>query len=299
MQGSAQDSREFDAFAMRLIDIDAIDVTSLHALSISVGWPHRAEDWAFLRQVGQGVAVLDEIDRVLGSAMWFPHGADFATIGMVIISPRLQTLGAGRWLMRRVFSSCEGRSFRLNATRAARQLYRSLKFKPERTVFQFQGEARRPETMPAPPDAGDLRPLRDADLAAVIDLDARGFGVARSQLIPALFEQSVGYGLFRAGRLEAFSLCRRFGRGRVVGPVVADRDRDAICVVAPHVEAAEGSFLRIDTQREHGEFTAFLAGSGLPVFDTVLTMSLKGDAPDRDRSGRGTVTYALASQALG
>ncbi len=117
-----------DAFDVRMADVADIGLERLQALSISVGWPHRAEDWQFAREVGHGFVALDEIDRVLGSAMWFPHGDDFATIGMVITSPRLQFLGVGDWLMKRVMSASAGRTYRLNATRAALALYRSLGF---------------------------------------------------------------------------------------------------------------------------------------------------------------------------
>ena len=91
------ESLKIDTFSMRIGDIEGVE-DPLDALSLSVGWPHRAEDWQFLGQSGQGFVALDEIGRVLGSAMWFAHGASFATVGMVITSPRLQTLGAGQWL---------------------------------------------------------------------------------------------------------------------------------------------------------------------------------------------------------
>jgi hypothetical protein len=70
-------------------------------------------------------------------------------------------------------------------------------------------------------------------MARVIDHDAEAFGVPRATLITALLRQSSGYGLFRSDALEAFALCRRFGRGHVVGPVVASCDADAIAIVAP------------------------------------------------------------------
>lgn len=56
-----------DAFEIRLVDIRTVDIVQLHALSIAVRWPHRAEDWQFLLDNGQGLAALDEIGRVLGS----------------------------------------------------------------------------------------------------------------------------------------------------------------------------------------------------------------------------------------
>ncbi|MGA1857887.1 GNAT family N-acetyltransferase [Azospirillum sp. 11R-A] len=303
--GALPGSLTVDAFDVRVADIADIDLERLQALSISVGWPHRAEDWQFVREVGHGFVALDEIDRVLASAMWFPHGDDFATIGMVMTSPRLQALGVGDWLMKRVLSASAGRTYRLNATRAALALYRSLGFIGHRTVFQCQGEARRsdraapiPAPMPAPVPA--VRRLEAADLAAVTALDERAFGISRAGLMARLFGQSVGYGLERDGALVAFALCRPFGRGHVVGPAVAGTDEDAIAVVQPHVDEHDGRFLRLDTHLDEGPFPLFVARSGLRIHDTVLTMSL--GAPLTDPSTRAPdrpVTYTLATQALG
>lgn len=60
------------SFELVAQDISDVDPHLLHALSAGVGWPHRPTDWDSLRQVGQGIAVVDEIGRVFGSAMWFP-----------------------------------------------------------------------------------------------------------------------------------------------------------------------------------------------------------------------------------
>ncbi|CAN7640143.1 GNAT family N-acetyltransferase [Mesorhizobium caraganae] len=293
------ESLKIDTFSMRIDDIEGVDLDRLHALSLSVGWPHRAEDWQFLRQSGEGFVALDEIGRVLGSAMWFAHGTDFATVGMVITSPRLQTLGAGQWLMKRVFDRVAGRDLRLNATRAARRLYLSLDFQPEKTVYQYQGIARL-ETTDSPGDIRDVRTLGAGDIPAAIALDAAGFGVRRAALIERLFAHSAGYGLFKGDRLNAFALCRPFGRGHVVGPVVAESDADAVAIVRPHVADHSGAFLRVDTHMDNGELAAFLSHSGMPVFDTVLTMSMGKRLTDFAVGGAITPkTYALASQTLG
>jgi GNAT superfamily N-acetyltransferase len=300
MKPRTTSSLTIDAFDAHAVDIDTVELEQLYTLSIGVGWPHRPEDWQFLRDVGHGTVVHDEIGRVLGSAMWFPHGADFATVGMVITSPRLQALGTAQWLMKRVLSASRGRNLRLNATRAARKLYLSLGFRTERTVFQLQAEVRRRNEIPCPPDGARLRDLDEEDLPAIAQLDAQAFGASRFDLLAALLRQSAGLGLFRQGRLEAFALCRPFGRGHVVGPVVASNDTDAIMVAAPYIAVHEGEFLRVDTHLAEGAFCSFLAQSSLAFFDTVTTMSLGGKfhGPN-DRSGKAPVTYALASQALG
>ncbi len=300
MKLKPSESLKIDTFSMRIGDIEGVELDRLHALSLAVGWPHRAEDWQFLRESGHGFVALDEIGRVLGSAMWFAHGADFATVGMVITSPRLQTLGAGQWLMKRVFDKVAGRDLRLNATRAARRLYLSLDFLPEKTVFQCQGIAHAQTMGGSTETRGDIRALDTRDVPSVIALDAMGFGVRRAALIEKLFAHSAGYGLFKGDTLNAFALCRPFGRGHVVGPVVAESDTEAVAVVRPHVTDHSGSFLRIDTHMDNGEFAAFLSHAGMPVFDTVLTMSM-GKRLSDFAVGRATgpMTYALASQTLG
>lgn len=299
MGGQAPEIKLIDSFELHIADVDSIDLEQLHALSISVGWPLRAEDLQFLREFGRGYVALDEIGRVTGSAMWFPHGEEFATIGMVITSPRLQTNGTGHWLMQRVLADCRGRDLRLNSTRAARRLYDSLGFHPVKTVYQCQGVVHPVETDTAR-EGPTVTRLSAEDLSAVVEMDARAFGVARDILIGKLFPQSVGYGLFRDGALAAFALCRPFGRGHVVGPVVATDDADAIAVVHPHVLDHAGGFLRIDTHQGGGAFAGFLSDAGMAVFDTVLTMSLAREGVEANAAAtQGTVTYGLVSQALG
>src|ERR687898_534966 len=135
-----QRSVRLKSFELVARDIAEVDVNLLHALSISVGWPHRPKDWDFARRAGHGIVAVDGIGRVFGSAMWFPHGDDFATIGLVITSPRTQAQGGGRWLMDQVLERCGNRYLSLNATRASHSLYLSLGFADEATVYMRQGE---------------------------------------------------------------------------------------------------------------------------------------------------------------
>ena len=294
------DSLRVDAFSMHIGDIQDVELDQLHALSISVRWPHRAEDWEFLRQTGNGIVALDEIGRVMGSAMWFPHGDRFATVGMVITSPRLQTNGTGQWLMGRILNEVAGRRLSLSATRAARRLYLSLDFKAEKTVYQCQGTARPAGVIARQAPERLVRRLIAEDLTKASDLDAIAFGAGRTDLVKRLDEQSVGYGLFRGQELLAFSLCRPFGRGHVIGPVVASNDSDAIAVVTPHVEHHAGQFLRLDTHMEAGDFASYLSQCGMLVYDTVLTMSFGKRPSDHAETATNLpTTYALASQALG
>ena len=295
-----EDSLLLESFELKMRDIASVELAKLHGLSVGVSWPHRPEDWRVLREVGRGIVALDEIERVLGSAMWFPYSADFASVGMVITSPRLQAHGAARWLMERVLAEVGGRSVGLNATRAAHRLYLSMGFAAESTVYQCQSVVNPPPPEPLP-DGASLRRIGTSDLPALVELDRDAYGTDRAALLKHLLAHATGVGLARSGRLAAFSLCRRFGRGHVVGPVVAANDADAIAVTHPHLIDHAGRFLRLDTRRRAGAFFAFLTCAGLPVYDTATTMSLGRRWMTREPTEDGTrpITYALVSQALG
>ena len=293
------DTMLLDSYRLALADIGEARLDALHALSISVRWPHRAEDWEMLRQFGHGRALLDGIGRVLGTAMWFPYGGAFMTIGMVITTPRLQANGGGRWLMKQVMAEAGHRALGLNATRAAWRLYTSLGFTPDAKVFQRNGIAARPPEPPRPAGT-QLRPLLASDLAEIAALDAQAFGAQRGALLGALLQTAQGVVLLRNGRIAAFALCRPFGRGHVIGPVVAATDAEAVAVTAPLAAPLAGRFLRIDTRRAEGGFADFLTLCGLPLYDVVTSMSLgrrwvRAAAPD----GENPHSFALASQALG
>jgi GNAT superfamily N-acetyltransferase len=296
---TTEETMRLQSFDLQLYDIAETDPEKLHALSLTVGWPHRLNDWAMLKENGYGVVAQDEIGRAIGSAMWFPFSDDFVTVGMVITSPRLQAHGHGRWLMEHVLKQTGARPLRLNSTRAARRLYLSMGFTAEKTVYQCQGTAVA-ATAPAVPDAAMLRNVMPSDLRDLVALDHAAYGADRGTMLARLLPVSKGVALVRGDRIVAFSLCRSFGRGAVIGPVVAGDDADAIAVTYPHVETHAGAFLRIDTRQATGAFAEFLTHSGLPVFDTVTSMSLGGrwllgEGPE---AGDKPFTYGLVSQAL-
>ncbi|UFZ07866.1 GNAT family N-acetyltransferase [Bradyrhizobium ontarionense] len=283
------------SFELAARDINEVDVKLLHALSIAVGWPHRPKDWDFLRRAGQGIVAVDGIGRVFGSAMWFPHGRGFATVGLVITSPRTQAQGTGRWLMQQVFERCGDRNLTLNSTDAAYHLYLSLGFTKEAVVYLWQGEVL--SSLPALPVLdGELRSLSAEHVEDIAALDERAFGTSRHKLLALLSERASIYVLSRGGEIVGYSMSREFGRGHVIGPVVASNDRDAIHLTAVHLKELAGRFARIDTREQTGLFADFLQHSRLAMSDTVTTMS-KGRR-FLNRKENEPWVYGLAGHAL-
>ncbi|WP_332700520.1 GNAT family N-acetyltransferase [Devosia sp.] len=287
-----------DSFTVSRQSVEEADLAALHALSVSVGWPHRAEDWQFLRSYGDGFVAVDASGRVQASAMWFPFGDDFATVGMVITSPRLQANGGGAWLMQHVLEQTRGRALGLHATRAAHRLYRSQGFADEATIYQNQGVLAAPPAARAVTD-GTVRPLLRSDLPDLLALDRRTTGTDRAALLALLFGQAEAeaYVLHREDGLAAYALARPFGRGTVIGPVIAKDDDDAISVVMPHLQSRVGTFVRLDTGQTDGPFAQLLVLSGLTVFDTVTRMSLGRAWPLSSQPPHRI--YAIAAQTIG
>ena len=90
-------------------------------------------------------------------------------------------------------------------------------------------------------------------------------------------------------------MCREFGRGHVVGPIVASNDRDAIHLTAMHLKRLAGQFARVDT-RDTGAFAEFLQQCRLAVSETDTTMS-KGRR-FLNRKENEPWVYGLAGHAL-
>ena len=267
------------------------DLPALHALTVEAGWAHRPEDWRFVYEVGDGVVACDGAGRVIGSALWWPFGRDFGTVGMIIVSPRLQAKGTGRRLMQWLFDRAGDRVLQLNATPAGLRLYRSEGFREIGRIHQHQGLV---QPVPGVAPAGRVRPITAGDWPRIHALDREAYGADRTAALDGLAARSVGYGHEVNGELLGFSLCRPFGRGHVVGPVVAPDEAVAIALLQPHLEEHPGRFLRVDTP-DDGAFADRLAAAGLARVDTVATMR-RGDRPAPSPTAR---TFGLINQALG
>jgi len=271
------------------------DVALLHELTVSVGWPHRRRDLAFLIEHGRGYVGCDEIGRAIGAALWVPMGPDHAQLGMSLTVPRFEARRGWRWLWDRNRDEAAGRTLMCNAMWNRVPVYEDEGFRRVGKVHQFQGRAAMPGPLPAPPAGEELRLGGLADLADIRRLDRAALDCDRSAILAAALERWDLRVIARKGTITGFAICRPFGRGHVIGPIVAGDDAGAIALAAPFVAEHAGDFLRVDSARTAGEFAAFLAGCGLRVAGEAEQMRLGPDA----RTDPAAISYALMSQALG
>jgi len=264
------------------------DLPAAHALSQAVRWPHRPEDWQFALRLGTGF-VAEEDGAVVGTALCWHQGPHHGSLGLIIVSPDHQGKGIGRQLMRLVLDQLGDRCTLLNATKAGQPLYESLGFRAIGTLHQHQGIFAPPAASAGP----RARPATAADIPAIVALANRGTGMVRDELIKHLVGAADGAVLERDGAVTGFSLIRPFGRGHVIGPVVAADAEGAQALIATWGDAYAGAFVRIDVTGSSG-LGEWLAQAGLAEVDTAVTMARHG-VPARDDTVR---QVAIVSQAL-
>ncbi len=268
------------------------DLVAAQALSSEQKWPHRVEDWQMMLDLGFGY-VADSDGELVGTAMAWRFGEDAATVGMVIVSPRVQGRGLGRHLMETVLAELGDRMVVLNATDVGIPLYRKLGFVENGKVFQHQGAAF------SVPMAGlianeRVRPLGTKDMPILRSLSRRSTGMNRDALLDVLVSTTQGVVLTRSNEPVGFSLFRRFGRGHVVGPTIAPDVGGAKALMSHWLGSNSGMFCRVDVPEESG-LSVWLDALGLPCVSRVVRM-VRGTTMPVDPS---TTVFSLTTQALG
>ncbi|MEH3101035.1 GNAT family N-acetyltransferase [Sphingomonas adhaesiva] len=273
------------------------DLPAAHDLSREVKWPHRIEDWEMMLALGEGqVAEID--DRIVGSALTWQFGADgdasrAATIGMVIVTPHAQGMGIGRRLMEALLERHPGRSVMLNATEEGLPLYEKLGFERLGTIVQHQGAAFRVPVAELIPGER-VRPLGTKDDETLFALARAATGMDRRALLEAILPGAQGVMLTRENEPVGFALFRRFGRGYLIGPVVAPDVGGAKVLISHWLGSNAGAFCRMDVPETSG-LAEWLEDLGLPQVGRVVTM-VRGPAPATDPATR---LFSLTTQALG
>jgi len=258
-------------------------------LSRQENWPHRAQDWQMALQLSNGAVALDDQGRVTGTILVTPYGADCAMINMVIVDRNVRGKGLGRRLMDQAFTLAGDRPLRLVATADGMPLYEKLGFVPSGTIRQHQGNVAK---LGAP---DGVEAAGAADLLEIKALDRDAYGADREALIDALAERGQFAVIRRNGAIEAYAAIRPFGRGEVIGPVIAGSADEAKALIGFFAAPRPGAFLRVDTGSVTG-IASWLEEIGLTHVGGGVAM----DRPPRTGADRiRPKVYALANQALG
>ncbi|WP_035342817.1 MULTISPECIES: GNAT family N-acetyltransferase [unclassified Dickeya] len=281
---------------MTIVIRDMTDADAAYGWSLTqqVHWPHRLEDWQEALQLGEGKLAQVQ-GEVVGTALCWRWGPHRATIGLVVVDTRYQGRGIGRLLMNGLLERLQGYQVRLHATAAGQGLYARLGFVTRGEIHQYQCAQLPALPFPVLAEGQRLRPAQIADVAALTARDSEAHGLIR----PALIEKLMHHArclrvLEQAGSLSGFAALRRFGRGEVIGPVIAGCAADARLLIGALLAERAGEFVRIDTPDALG-LGPFLRTCGLQAVDAPVIM-YRGEPwqPATD----GMQAWALMSQAM-
>ena len=254
------------------------DAAAAAGLSAAFGWPHRREDWDLFLRVGHGFAWRED-GALLGTALWFPLGPAHASIGGVQVAPGAQGRGIGRRLMDAVLADAAPRGLTLQATAEGVRLYESLGFRRAGLTQQWHGMCQ------APPAGAGVWLASASDRAAISALDA-AIRVARDDVLDVWMDGAV-----TAVSGTGYGVRRRFGRGELIGPLVAYDEAAALALVQ---FLAVPGFLRIDIPADAPLLAGWAKAAGLAHVADAVPMQ-RGDWPV---AAQGRV-WALPTQALG
>ncbi|NSY41226.1 GNAT family N-acetyltransferase [Leisingera sp. ANG59] len=271
-----------------LTNLEARHLPGALKLSQEMNWPYRLDDWALAAAAGHGLA-LERDGQLIGTALWWPFGTRHASAGMIIVTGAEQGRGHGARLFDKLLEATQGRDVMLCSTKEGLALYKRRGFVETGTVVQHQA----PLELAVEGDEG-IRLAAACDIPTIQEFDRQATGLDRASLVAALAGVGRVAILEHGGRVAGYSVARRFGRGYVVGPVVAESIDDAKRLILEQFAQLHGQFVRIDVHGQHG-LSDWLESLGLPCTDRVTAM-VKGQQPVPEGAAR---IYALASQSLG
>ncbi|WP_037377409.1 GNAT family N-acetyltransferase [Sinorhizobium americanum] len=259
-------------------------------LSRQVQWPHRREDWDLVQSISHGIVALEE-QRLVATVMMTPYGDDAATINMVIVDAAMRGRGLGRKMLEEALAKAGERTCYLVATQEGLPLYEKVGFAVTGATVQHQGE-------PLPVEApAHVKWSESGDHANLVALDRAANGHDRSALMEILRERAKLAVIRDDDEIQAFAAIRSFGRGLVIGPVVARNNAEARAPIDFLLAHHQGGFVRIDTDVST-DLAGWLTGRGLNHAGSGITMRRSGAARKQSKP-KYHRNYALVSQALG
>jgi hypothetical protein len=167
-----------------------------------------------------------------------------------------------------LLAAAHPRTVTLNSTAEGLALYERRGFARIGVIQQHQGV---PDERHQAPPASHVRAMAPSDVKAAARLDRQATGRARRQMLDRPIEAGDGLVLVCDGEPRSYVISRLFGRGRVIGPVVAEIVADARALIDAALARLERVFVRVDTAVT-SQLGDWLASIGLRQVGDATTM---------------------------
>ena len=261
-----------------LVQFTSADAPLLLELSESIGWPHEIGDWQTTLAASQVFGHRDADGKIVSSASIYQFGPTLSALAVVLVREDFRRHGLARSAVLKCLDQVPGVPQMLVATPFGEPLYESLGFKIAEQIVRLiaaQGTSL--------PVTGAIRPMTDADLPRVLDLDRAIYQADRSR-----WKQTEGGVMLADGSGYAWKIPQR--GGLVLGPVVATTPQDAASLVA-HLTADFPGRIKIEVPERHTELMTMLTSAGF-VVDSARPLMLKNV---EQLPGRRELLFGLAS----
>lgn len=243
-------------------------------------WPHGFQDWALALSLSQGVVALQG-ERVVGTALATKFG-DVFMLNMIIVAAAYRGRGLGKRMISTALKYVGGSEARLFATEDGKPLYEKFGFVTEKRNFRNEGVV---SATTAELDVSTNEPSFDF----LVQMDFAATGMSRSGLLQELVDRGTVF-VAEGG----FAILRKFGRGYLVGPIVAQQRETARALLGRASQEVDGQFLRLDTT---DPLISEFARDALNLSDVGGGEQMVR-APRKRRQG-DYASFGLVSQAFG
>lgn len=226
-------------------------------------WNQLRRDWElFLKLSPRGCRVAISNDQIVGTVTTLSYQQRFAWIGMVLVDPQERRRGIGTRLLHEAMTLLKDETaLRLDATPAGRPIYRQLGFADEYELSRMETVI---TTAPEYAGINKARPLTQADLVAVAELDAQVFGADRGALLQWLWAGAPEYAwlVTRGNELKGYMFGRHGYNFEHAGPIVAKDDETARQLISACLRSQVGRSFIVDVPRQHDEWQGWLQAIG-------------------------------------
>jgi GNAT superfamily N-acetyltransferase len=274
-----------------LVPLGLGDTSAYVELAAERDWVTETGKWRLLLSVGDGFGVRERgSGRLVATALATRYEDRVAVIGMVLVSPSFGHQGLGSALVRYLLDRVRPAVVSLYATVEGEPLYRKLGFRTVDSLDAWHGWYE-----PVGGDEWRTRPVRPADLPAIIEADRVAFGAHRGGALTRMLAITEASCLIEdSGVMRGYGLAWRNLETFVIGPVVASDDRTAMAVIDALARRSDGP-VSVDLRAGATAVSGWLTRCGLARPSRAPLMTLGGAA----LPGAREQLYSPIMQALG
>ncbi|WP_154857019.1 GNAT family N-acetyltransferase [Cyclobacterium xiamenense] len=273
------------------------DLDRAMALKNAEGWNQTRKDWQFFLDQNPALCLVAVANgKTVGTVTAIAYQNRLAWIGMMLVDREHRRKGISRKLMHELLNRLSGmETIKLDATPEGQLVYESMGFVKEYTLWRYvrnPGVSEQSGEMPA-----DVFPLSRDELPHLTDLDAAVFGAKREQLLGYLLDEFPEGAWIRKRdrRINGMVICRHGSRYIQLGPLVAETDADAKCLVRTALRRFSDRPLVLDVAADKNEFRRWLEAQGFeqrrPLIRMYYRRNTHAGVPDK--------YYLIAGPELG